>query len=136
MEHIACKDIVVYVCHNSIPDGQSLPRQWHQDGAHVFVTEVPCSGKIDAQYLFHALESGGRGVLVVTCPEGECRLSQGNYRARVRIHTVKRLLSEIGLEPERAQLTQCSPDENIEHLVRESIQLICDLDENPIRSAC
>ena len=53
-------DVVVYVCTNCIPQGGRLPRQWNQDGAHVLVREVPCSGKMDGQYLFHALEGGTR----------------------------------------------------------------------------
>ena len=67
-------DVVVYVCTNCIPQGGRLPRQWDQDGAKVLVREVPCSGKMDGQYLFHALEGGGRGICVVACPKGECHL--------------------------------------------------------------
>ena len=85
-----------------------LPRQWKQDGARILVREVPCSGKMDGQYLFHALEGGGARLCVVACPKGECHLAQGNYRAEIRVRTVQRLLAEIGLEPERAELVHCS----------------------------
>ena len=43
-------DVIVYVCTNSIPQGGRLPRQWNQDGAHVLVREVPCSGKMDGHH--------------------------------------------------------------------------------------
>ncbi len=75
-------DVVVYVCCNCIPQGKRLPRQWTQQGAHVLVREVPCSGKMDAQYLMHAIEGGVRGLCVVACPKGECHLAQGNIRRR------------------------------------------------------
>jgi coenzyme F420-reducing hydrogenase delta subunit len=104
---------------------------------HVKVKEMPCSGKIDIQYLFHALEGGAQGVCVVTCPKGECTLAQGNYRAEVRVSTVQRLLSEIGLEPQRAILVNNSPKESFEHLkklVDEAVQSFSELTENPIRS--
>ena len=131
-------DVVVYVCTNSIPEGRRLPRQWNQDGAHVLVREVPCSGKMDGQYLFHALEGGTRGVCVVACPKGECHLAQGNYRAEIRIRTVQRLLAEIGLEPERAELVHGSADdspEQFEQLVRGAVGRICALGESPVRAA-
>ena len=129
-------DIVVYVCHNCIPQGLRLPRQWHQDDAHVQVTEVPCSGKMDAQYLFHAFEAGIRGLLVVTCPKGDCRLSQGNYRAEIRMHTVQRLLSEIGLEPERAELILCAPEDSLEKIVRDAVKRFCALGKSPLCTTC
>ena len=124
--------VSVFVCHQCIPEGGRLPRQWTQDGVHVQVKELPCSGKTDAQYLFHALESGARGLLVVTCPLGECRLGQGNYRAGVRIRTVRRLLSEIGMEPERAELVHCAPGDDLNGLVRDAVEKFCALGESPI----
>ncbi len=130
--------VVVYVCTNSIPEGKRFPRQWNQDGAHVVVREVPCSGKMDGQYLFHALEGGTRGVCVVACPKGECHLAQGNYRAEIRVRTVQRLLKEIGLEPERAELVHNSaadsPDQ-FELLVRGAVGRICALGESPLRES-
>ncbi len=130
--------VIVYVCTNSIPQGGRLPRQWNQNGTHVLVREVPCSGKMDGQYLFHAMEGGARGVCVVACPKGECHLAQGNYRAEIRIRTVQRLLKEIGLEPERAELLHGSADDSphqIEQLVRGAVERICALGESPLRAA-
>jgi F420-non-reducing hydrogenase iron-sulfur subunit len=127
-------DVVVYVCRNSRPEGCSLPRQWQQDGAHVVARVVPCSGKTDAQYLMSALEGGVRGICVVACPQGECRLAQGNYRAEVRVRTIRRLLTEVGLEPGRVELVRSSPAEPpevIEARVRESVARICASSANP-----
>ena len=127
--------VTVYVCHNAFPPAGRLPRQWEQDGVRVRVKEIPCSGKIDVQYLFHAVESGLSGVCVVTCPEGKCRLSQGNYRAEVRILTVKRLLEEIGMEPERVALLRSSPEDSAERLadtVRQVVGRFASLGTSPV----
>ena len=35
-------DVIVYVCTNCVPRDGRLPRQWHEDGAHVLVRGVPC----------------------------------------------------------------------------------------------
>jgi F420-non-reducing hydrogenase iron-sulfur subunit len=131
-------DVVVYVCTNCIPQGCRLSRQWNQDGARVLVREVPCSGKMDGQYLFHALEGGGRGICVVACPKGDCHFVQGNYRAEIRVCTVQRLLIEIGLEPQRAELVHSSPDdrpEQLEQLIRGAVERICALGQSPLQAA-
>jgi coenzyme F420-reducing hydrogenase delta subunit len=127
-----CSDAIVYVCHNCMPETLNLPRQWSQEGVHVQVKELPCTGKISIQYVFHAFEGGCRGVCVVACPPGDCRLSQGNYRAEMRINTVRRLLAEAGLEPERAQLIHYSKEdgqEGFEDLIRAVIRGFIVLDE-------
>lgn len=129
-------DVVVYVCSHSIPNGARIRRQWKHQGVRVAVHTVPCSGKMDGQYLLHALESGARGLCVVTCPKGECHLSQGNYRAEIRIRTIQRLLDEAGLEPERAELLHSSPHdapEQFEAIIRGAVERICALGESPLR---
>jgi F420-non-reducing hydrogenase iron-sulfur subunit len=128
-------DVIVHLCHNCVPQGVRLPRQWQQEGAHVLVREVPCTGKVDAQYLFHALEGGARGVCVVACPHGDCRLAQGNYRAEVRVATVQRLLAEIGLDAARVQLVHNSPSdppERLKQLIDEAVEQICAQGESPL----
>lgn len=130
-----CPDVIVYVCTNCIPRDGRLPRQWHRQDAHVLVREVPCSGKMDGQYLLHALEGGARGLCVVACPKGECQLAQGNYRAEVRIGTIRRLLTEVGLEPQRAELIHVAPDEpfdRLDRLVRDAVARICALGPSPL----
>jgi coenzyme F420-reducing hydrogenase delta subunit len=105
--------VAVFVCKNSFPESASLPTQWSHEGVHIRIKLLPCSGKIDAQYMLHAFEGGVRGICVVTCPEGKCKLSQGNYRAQVRTSTVRRLLSEVGIDPENARIIQCTGNETV-----------------------
>jgi F420-non-reducing hydrogenase iron-sulfur subunit len=136
MSQPASPEVVVYACANCHSQIGALPRQWKQDGVRVSLHEVPCTGKVDAQYLMHALEGGGRGLCVVACPKGECHLAQGNYRAEVRVRTVQRLLGEIGMEPERAMLIHCSPQdppERLEQLVHEAVGRLCGLGESSLR---
>ena len=138
MAESVCPDVIVYICHNCIPEGGRLPHQWDLDGVCVHMREIPCSGKIDAQYLFHALEGGAYGLCVIACPQGECHLLQGNYRAEVRIRTVQRLLSEIGIECERAELIHFSQQDSLDQLeqtIRAAVERLSALGESPIRAA-
>jgi len=131
-------DIVVYVCHNSLPDGGDLPGQWVENDLHVDVQRVPCSGKTDGQYLMHVIEGGGQGFCVATCPVGKCCLAQGNYRAEIRVATTRRLLGEAGFEPERAQFVRCDEDasfEDFDTAIREAVGRISALAKNPIKAA-
>jgi coenzyme F420-reducing hydrogenase delta subunit len=62
-------------------------------------------------------------------------LAQGNYRAEVRVGVIQRLLAEIGMEPERAELVHREPDasfDQFEQLVRGAVARICALGESPI----
>ncbi|MEW6720117.1 MAG: hydrogenase iron-sulfur subunit [Thermodesulfobacteriota bacterium] len=122
-------DVIVYLCANCLPQGANLPRQWEQDGARVVVREIPCSGRMDGRYLMRAMEGGARGFCVVGCPKGDCTLSEGNYRAEIRVRTIGRLLEEIGLSAERAQMVHFSPNDpprRLEQLVRDTVGRICD----------
>ena len=117
-------EAVVYVCKNCFPQSAGLPTQWSHAGVLVRIKIIPCSGKIDAQYMMHAMEGGVKGICVLTCPEGKCKLSQGNYRAHVRTATVRRLLSEVGADPENARIFECSGDETtdcIKELINKTV---------------
>lgn len=128
------KDVIVYLCNNCIPEGVRLPRQWVQNNIHVKVITIPCSGKITTQYLFHAFEGGKHAVCVITCPKGECTLSQGNYRAQIRVENVKRLLQEIGLEPERIALSQYSPEQNpsLQDMIHNTVDAFSKIGISPV----
>ena len=117
MAHPQTSDIVIYLCKNCIPQSTHIPAQWTEQGLHVRTKEIPCSGKIDAQYMLHAMEGGVRGLCVVTCPVGECTLAQGNYRSDMRVKTVRRLLSEIGLDPQIAELVRCPKNATPEQFI-------------------
>jgi coenzyme F420-reducing hydrogenase delta subunit len=109
-------EIIVYLCRNSLADIGSFPVQWTRSGIHIRVRLVPCSGKIDIQYMFHALEAGKAGVCVITCPHGECTLTQGNYRADIRVRSLKKLLVEIGLDEDCVTLIHAPSDATVDSL--------------------
>ena len=74
----------------------------------VRIIRLPCTGKIDAIHLMKAFEEGADGAFVAGCLEGQCHYLEGNLRARKRVAYVKRLLAEVGIEPERIDMFNLS----------------------------
>ena len=48
-----------------------------------------------------AFEKGADGVYVAGCLEGDCHFMHGNLVAKPRVNYTKKLIQEVGLEPER-----------------------------------
>ena len=70
---------------------------------NVRVVQVLCTGKIDAVLLLRAFEDGADAVYVAGCAIGDCQFLEGNLRAIRTVAHAKKLLAEIGLEPERLE---------------------------------
>jgi len=78
---------------------------------NVRIVRVPCTGKVDAQYVLSAFENGADGVMVIGCLEGECHYLTGNLRARKRVTRVKEFLQQANIEPERTDMFNLSSGE-------------------------
>jgi F420-non-reducing hydrogenase iron-sulfur subunit len=76
--------------------------------ANVRIVKLPCTGKVDALYLMKAFEEGADGVFVAGCLEGQCHYLEGNLRAKKKVAYVKRLLAEVGIDPERVAMYNLS----------------------------
>lgn len=72
--------------------------------ADIRLLRVPCSGRVNPQFVLEALQRGCDGVIVCGCHPGDCHYSTGNYYAKRRMMIYKRLLEYIGLEPDRFQI--------------------------------
>ena len=71
---------------------------------NIKLVKLPCTGKLDVQYLLDAFEQGADGVYVVACPLGNCHHVKGNERGQARVNYTKKLLDEIGLSGERLDM--------------------------------
>ncbi len=110
--------IYLYYCSNSIEDNILSSCFGENRGNDLKIVGLPCSGKIDIPYLIKAFETGADGVVLVTCPEGDCRSLEGNLRARKRSQAVDSLLEEIGIDKGRIAIVMMK-DGNTEHAIRE-----------------
>jgi coenzyme F420-reducing hydrogenase delta subunit len=71
--------------------------------SNVRVVKILCTGKIDAVLLMKAFEDGADAVYVAGCALGDCHFMEGNLRAIQTVRHAKKLLAEVGLEPERLE---------------------------------
>ncbi len=76
------------------------------------IIRTPCTGRIDPLFILRALINGADGVLVSGCHPGDCHYVEGNFHARRRLETLKRILPISGIDPERFKYTWVSASES------------------------
>lgn len=69
--------------------------------ADVRVIRVPCSSRVNPQFVLRAFQKGCDGVMICGCHPGDCHYDTGNYYTRRRFLLVKRLLEFNGIDPRR-----------------------------------
>jgi len=79
--------------------------------ANVLPIRVMCSGRVSIGMIMKAFMTGADGVLVLGCHIGDCHYSSGNHRTVKRIVLLHRLLSYMGVEPDRLRLDWVSASE-------------------------
>jgi len=80
---------------------------------NVRIVKLPCSGRIDPLFIVKAFEQGADGVLVSGCHPGDCHYVTGNLLARRRFTAFRELLTFLGLEPERLEVSWVSAAEAV-----------------------
>lgn len=91
-------NISLFYCANSLSPEEIQKCASGVENVQVNAISLPCSGRVNLLYLLKAIETGADGVLLLTCPIGECTYIQGNLRAQKRIEAVDDLLVEAGME--------------------------------------
>ena len=71
--------------------------------SNVRVVKLECSGRIDPILLLRALEDGADAVYVAGCAMGDCHFLEGNLQGIRAVAYTRKLLGDIGLEPQRLE---------------------------------
>jgi len=105
--------------------------------ANVKLVRLPCTGKVDVQYVLDAFEDGADAVYVVACSLGNCHHVRGNERGRARVERAKAILKTIGLEPERLEMHFLSGGmgATFAEIARSMTEQASRLGPNPLRRA-
>lgn len=78
---------------------------------NIRAVRIPCTGRMNPNFILQAFRLGADGVWVSGCHPGDCHYIAGNMFARRRFTVMKNLLEYIGLEPERLQFSWISSAE-------------------------
>ena len=79
--------------------------------SNVRVIRLMCSGRVDPQFVLDALARGADGVLIGGCHPGDCHYQEGNYKILRRVHLLKRVLKQFGVDERRLRLEWISAAE-------------------------
>jgi coenzyme F420-reducing hydrogenase delta subunit len=102
--------------------------------SNIKVIQVPCTGRVDIIHLLKAIEDGADGVYVAGCLEGECHFLTGNLKAKKRVQYVKKVLEELGMEPERVEMFNLSAGEGprFAQIAQEMVNRVKKLGPSPV----
>ena len=78
---------------------------------NVRVIRVMCSGRMDPTFVLKAFREGADGVIMLGCHPGDCHYQNGNMKTLRRVPLLRRLLGDLGLEPQRLRLEWVSASE-------------------------
>ena len=78
------------------------------------VIRLMCSGRVDLEFIFRAFAKKADGVFMGGCHLGDCHYNpEGNYDALGNSMIAKRILENVGVNPERLRLEWVSAGEGI-----------------------
>jgi coenzyme F420-reducing hydrogenase delta subunit/Pyruvate/2-oxoacid:ferredoxin oxidoreductase delta subunit len=95
--------IIAFMCKNSAWEAYHAAMKLGQVHLPLGFTplRMPCAGKIDIDYILKAFASGADAVLVLACPQDNCKSQEGNVHAQWRVERAREMLAEAGVDPRR-----------------------------------
>ena len=78
---------------------------------NVRLIRLMCSGRLDPTFVLKAFAGGADGVMVTGCHPGDCHYVEQNYKALRRFILIRKVLAQMGIEPERLKLVWASAAE-------------------------
>ena len=79
--------------------------------ANVKIIRVPCSCRVNTNFIIRAFQKGADGVVIAGCHPGDCHYSTGNYYTRRRFSVFINLIEYMGREKERFKIDWISAAE-------------------------
>ena len=75
-----------------------------------------CTGRVDLAFVLRAFSKGADGVFIGGCWPGECHyVTEGNFDVLKNVHIAKKLMAQIGINPERLRLEWISASEGMRY---------------------
>jgi len=104
--------VIIFACQWCAYQGaDDAGNQKHYYPFNAYIIKVPCTGRVELEFVIEALKKGADGVLIGGCHLGDCHYRDGNHKAKMRITLLKRVLKDMGIEPERVEIEWISASE-------------------------
>ncbi len=94
--------LIGFLCQYGLFGTGTLAGLWRSGKAGIWIVPVLCTSKVEAHHMLRPFEMGVEGVFVAGCGE-QCSRENTDHWVQQRIHKVRKLLAQIGIEPERLQ---------------------------------
>ncbi len=124
--------ITLFHCINAFGDADELSLT-DIDNCEIQTVKMACSSMVKDIFLLKAFEAGADGVVVLVCPEGQCRYVEGNIRAKKRVAWVQNLLDEIGIDGGRLSLSNIAARDTAAatQIIDDALNNMAELGPNP-----
>ena len=111
-------------CTYTAADLAGVSRMKH--ASNVRIIRLMCSGRVDPQFVVAALTRGADAVLIGGCHPNDCHYAEGNYKCLRRYQMLKRMIVDMGIEPERLRLEWISAaeGEKVKRVVNEMVETV------------
>jgi len=101
----------------------------------VRIIRMPCTARLDINFILKALQEGADGVLIIGCHPGDCAFKTGNLGAERRVRFARKLIAQLGINEDRVKMVFVSAAEGDQfaaelHTFADEIRAI---GPNPIR---
>ena len=94
--------IIGFCCQYGLFGTGALASLWREGKAGIWIVPVLCVAKLEEVHILRAFEMGAEGVFIAGCGE-QCSRENTAFWVLQRVEKVRRVLFQIGLEPERLQ---------------------------------
>jgi len=75
---------------------------------NIKLINIPCSGRLEVLHLLKPFEQGADAVCIMGCQEDSCQFINGILKLKRRVVHVKKILEQIGIEPQRIEVFSLS----------------------------
>ncbi len=104
--------VILFTCSwHAYSSLEAVARERISCSTAVVPIRLSCLGRISPGIILKAFEGGAAGVLLLGCPEGQCRYQTGNLEARKVVEEIRSLLLLLGYDENRLEY-QLLPAEN------------------------
>lgn len=103
---------------------------------NIRIIRVMCSGRVNPLFVLEAFKEGADGVLIAACHPPDCHYVKGVKQSQQRYAVINKVMSELGLEPERVRYEYISAVEGPEFakVATEFVEQIKKLKMNPLKT--